>query len=76
MKEDRAAEIASTLSNNEKWHSHGRGIGILTLREELKLKIEDFGKKEEIQRLLRKYFHLIDDYMYKHRIVTFVHHRE
>ena len=41
-KEARAEEIASILSNNKLWHSHGRKIGAKTLTNVLKLKIEDY----------------------------------
>lgn len=40
-KDERAQEIAKALSDNQLWHSHGRMIGIDTLRSELRLKVED-----------------------------------
>lgn len=43
-KEERALEIANQLSDNNLWHSHGRFIGINTLKNILKLKIEDFSE--------------------------------
>ena len=45
-KQERAEEIAKTLSDNKRWHSHGRHIGIETLRNELKLEIEDYSNKD------------------------------
>ncbi len=42
-KEQRAEEIAKLLSDNGHWHSHGRMIGMETLRSSLRLKIDDFG---------------------------------
>lgn len=41
-KEARAEQIARDLSDNNRWHSHGRMIGINTLTGSLKLKIEDY----------------------------------
>jgi hypothetical protein len=42
-KQARATEIAKLLSNNAHWHSHGRMIGIKTLKEACKLDIDDYG---------------------------------
>lgn len=46
-KEKRAEEIAGMLSDNKVWHSHGRFIGIRTLQDVVKLKIEDFSDNKE-----------------------------
>jgi hypothetical protein len=43
-KDARAEEIARQLGDNHYWHSHGRMIGISTLRDLLRLKIEDYSK--------------------------------
>jgi membrane-bound ClpP family serine protease len=76
MKEQRAEEIAEDLSNNEKWHSHGRGIDMQTLREELNLRIEDFSEDEELAQTIREYFDLLRDYMVRQGLTSFVHTRE
>jgi len=39
MKKERADEIAKALNNNERWHSHGRGIDKQTLIDEIKLEM-------------------------------------
>jgi hypothetical protein len=44
MKQDRAEEIANDLGNNKRWHSHNRCIGVNTLQNDVKLKIEEFYK--------------------------------
>ena len=49
-KEERAEEIAKLLGNHKHWHSHGRMIGIKTLKEELKLEIEDYSGEPELQK--------------------------
>lgn len=42
QKTNRAKEIAEKLSDHKLWHSHGRMIGLKTLRDMLKLKIDDY----------------------------------
>jgi hypothetical protein len=76
MKKERAAEIAKVLNDTEKWHSHGRRIGIHTLRNELNLKIEDFEPNDEIRTIIRRYFVLLRDYMNRHKLYSCVHTRE
>jgi len=71
----RAEEIAEQLSNSKKWKSHGRPINIETLENELKLKIEDFGKDKTLSDLIRTYELLIVDYIMKNRNILFIHTR-
>lgn len=54
-KEQRAEEIATLLSDNGHWSSHGRLIGMSTLTNALRLEIEDFGKDHELQDAARRY---------------------
>ena len=59
----RASEIAKILGDPQRWHSHGRGIGIKELSsEEIKLKITDFGNIPELNDKVRKYYDLFIDY--------------
>ena len=60
-KVERAEQIAVDLSNHKHWHSHGRMIGILTLTNELKLKIEDYTSNEMLTYHLRHYSDLLLD---------------
>lgn len=64
-KEKRAEEIADELGNNKTWKSHGRPINIETLKNDpkLRLKIDDFGKMPERQRMIREYYNLLSDYI-------------
>jgi hypothetical protein len=71
----RAQEIADNLSNNQRWHSHGRGIPLNVLREELKLKIDDFGADPELAILIRRYHALARDFMTLYSIPHFIHTR-
>ncbi|MYD93650.1 MAG: serine dehydrogenasease [Chloroflexi bacterium] len=63
MKEERAEEIARSLNNPERWHSHSRGINMEKLREELKLVIEDFDAKCDVRDALKRYYELLVDYL-------------
>lgn len=76
MKKDRAKEIAEILNKTERWHSHGRGIDMKTLQEEIGLKIEDYGAKPKLREEIREYFELLQDYMAREELFTFVHTRE
>lgn len=62
-KEQRAVEIAEKLSNNKIWNSHGYPIDIDTLRNELKLKIEDFSTNEKLNTLIKRYYDCLEEYI-------------
>jgi hypothetical protein len=73
MREERARQIADRLSDNERWHSHGRGISMETLEsDDIKLKIEDYSRLPCAQGI-RDYFDLLTDYMARGKLSTFVH---
>ena len=61
-KEKRAKEVASDLSNNRRWHSHGRMIGMQTVRDELKLQINDFAEDDDLHSAIRTYNDMLADY--------------
>ncbi len=64
MKIARAEQIATVLSDNTLWHSHGRGISRKTLEsDEINLKIDDLNADDELQKLVREYHHCLSDYM-------------
>lgn len=66
MKERRAEEIAKKLNNTRIWRSHGRGISIGVVRNDLNLVVEDFGTDpafNELNTRLRAYYRLLQDYM-------------
>ena len=44
-KAGRAKEIAQLSNDPKRWHSHGRGIDLFTLKNELNLEIENYSKK-------------------------------
>lgn len=62
----RAEEIATKLSDNNRWHSHGRMIGMGTLRAEMRLEIEDFSADNELNAQIRRYSDTLTGYIERH----------
>jgi ClpP class serine protease len=73
-KEKRAEDIASDLSNNKKWKSHGRPIPLSVLRD-LKLEINDYSENEQMKHLIKEYYDLFIDYINKNNNPFFMHTR-
>ena len=73
MKEERATWIAHRLNDHERWLTHGRGIDMRTLRDELRLRIEDFGENSELKKAIWDYFWFLRDHMARNGLVSFVH---
>ena len=73
-KKARAIEIAMTLSDNNKWKSHGRAINMQEL-EAMKLKITDYGIDKELSSRIDTYNSVLIDYVNKYQTRTFVHTR-
>lgn len=74
-KQARAEEIARDLNNNGKWLSHGRFIGIETLKNDLRLEIEDYSNDKIMRGLIRKYNDTVCDYIVKYGYERFLHSR-
>jgi len=72
----RAKEIASILSDNRIWHSHRRKIGLKTLSDILKLKIEDYSEDRGLQTIIRSYNDFLIDYITRNNIRFFLHNRK
>ena len=51
------------LNDPDRWHSHAHGIDILTLRNELKLKIDDFLENPQLNDAIKKHYELLRDYL-------------
>ena len=78
-KRERAEEIAAALSDNERWHSHGRMISRDTLTspsEKIRLKIEKIEDNPELSSALDDYVGLLTDYIRRGEYPWFVHTRE
>ena len=73
MKELRAEKLAEDLSEDTRWHSHGRPIDKEILENELGLEVYDLSKKPELRNNLKKYFGLVMDYMNRQQYPVFVH---
>ena len=73
-REERATEIAEKLSDNNIWKSHGRAITIQEL-EEMRLKVNDYGKDNTLQKLIDEYYAVLVDYVQKYQNRVFVHTR-
>jgi len=71
----RAKEIASNLSDNNKWKSHGRPIDIEALKE-LKLEVEDYSNNKTLRSLIRDYYELVADYVISSGYRNFIHTRK
>ena len=73
MKQERASWIAHQLNDHERWLTHGRGIDMRTLQQELNLKIEDFGVRDELKKAVWDYFWFLRDHMGQNSLASFVH---
>ena len=73
MKEERAEWIAEQLNDQERWLTHGRGIDMQTLQQELRLKIEDIGAKPDLKQAVWDYFWFLKDHMARNGLASFVH---
>lgn len=70
----RAEQIAKDLSDNNCWHSHGRMIGIRTLTDVLKLKIEDYTGDAVLRQNLRIYSELLAEHAERQQSPFMLHY--
>lgn len=71
-KAQRAEEIAQMLGSNREWHSHGRRIGLNTLKSKLRLEVEDYSRDVELRVKINEYHDLIADYMNRQNYPMFI----
>ena len=74
-KRERAKEIATMLSDNKLWHSHGRMINASTLTRVLHLKIEDYSTDTVLRPMVLAYSDFLTDYIARHDYKFFLHSR-
>lgn len=74
QKAARAEQIAKDLSDNNRWHSHGRMIGISTLTDSLKLKIEDYTDDAALRQNLRVYSELLAEHAERQQSAFMLHY--
>lgn len=73
MRTLRAAKIARDLSNTDRWHSHGSGISMDVLRNEINLEIDDLDQNPPLNTLVKQYDRLLADYMQTVDIGSMLH---
>lgn len=79
MRVERAEKIAKILNDTKKWRSHARGLSIEVVRRDLNLIVEDFGSDPqwvELNKHVRGYYRLLQDYMLKRSQTYAIHTRE
>lgn len=74
-KDTRAKEIASKLSDNNEWKSHGRPISIEELKK-MKLQIKDFSSMPNEREAIRNYYNLLEEFIRKYNAQLFIHTRK
>lgn len=76
-KAKRAEEIATCLSDNNRWKTHGRPINMKTLTDELRLKITDYENVDDgkLGELIKSYYEFEMEYIINHKYVRFIHTR-
>lgn len=75
-KEKRAAEIADKLQEYSTWHTHGRKICLDTLKNDVRIKIDDYSSNETLREAVRKYYKIILEYVWRSNLSNCLHHRE
>jgi len=73
MRKTRATEIAEKLNDPGYWCSHGRGISMDVLVNDLNLVIDDFGKDKALGEQISSYDRLLRDYRRRIGVDALVH---
>lgn len=73
QKQTRAHEIATLLSDNTHWHSHGRNIDIEKFRQ-MRLEIDDYSSDNELRNAIREYNDPLTSYVDRIGIPLLLHH--
>jgi len=63
LRERRAAEIARKLNDTKRWRSHGRGLSMEVINNDLNLRIENFGADQKLNKHVRSYYRLLKDHL-------------
>ena len=75
MKQERAEEIALTLSDNVLWHSHGRGISRESLDARVNLRIDKLEDNAELAKAVRSYHDCLIDNLARTKMMLHVQTR-
>lgn len=73
LKKKRAQKIGEELANHQRWHSHSKGISMDVLRNDLNLKIEDYGTDANLNARIHEYFDVFVDFLSQKGVPSFVH---
>jgi hypothetical protein len=73
LRRQRAKEVAKKLADNQRWHSHGRGIDMRYLVQEIGLKIEDIESKSNLHKQTAMYQNVLRSFMERQKLNSFVH---
>jgi len=73
MRKEEAERIGELLNKTDLWHTHNRGISMNVLRRKLKLQIENFGLDAKLNKPIKSYYKLLNDYMVKRGFAGLVH---
>lgn len=76
MREKRAAEIARKLNDTKRWRSHGRGLSMDVINNDLNLIVENFGATQEFNKRVRSYYRLLKDHLSGHNNTIALQTRE
>jgi len=68
----RAGEIAIKLGDNTKWHTHGRYINIDTLKNDIRLKIEDYTTTP-LREKITNYNDFVLEHIRRNNLLAFIH---
>ena len=69
----RAEQVAVELMNNSRWNSHGRMIGMRTLKEVLRLEIDDYSEIQVLRDNATMYSRLLSEYLERQSLPMIVH---
>jgi hypothetical protein len=69
----RAEQIAVELMNNSRWNSHGRMIGMKTLKDVLRLEIDDYSNVPTLRDNAKMYSSLLSEYLERQHLPMIIH---
>jgi hypothetical protein len=69
----RAEQIAVELMNNNRWNSHGRMIGMKTLKDVLRLEIDDYSNVPTLRTNAKMYSSLLSEYLERQHLPMIIH---
>lgn len=74
-KRERAREVAQKLNDTSLWYSHGRSIGVESLKQILRLEVDDYTDDLEFRELIRQYSDMLTGYISRMGFKVFLQSR-